>query len=275
MRWYVMSGGRTVGPMDGETIAQSGKEGRLITGMLVREEPGGTWIPIERSPFAAFVRNPAAEALVRREAQRGKVTGIVVIGLIVAWIVWRTVPGRAEAPVNLNAVSVSVAPPLPTAAPPSAGPPAYAAALGAYLAWVEASRKAPQKVKGRTECLGPSDITPGVCMKNYFTSDGREMYDINYFGKRPTAVRLHASFSNASIPCSAIAPSRVVRGWRYASLRKFHCIITGGPLVGLELLVSSATAASAFDATDVFVFTREYLTYDQGFRDVIEQEGGR
>lgn len=60
MKWYVTINGETIGPIQGETIIESAREGKLRAGAFVRDEAGGTWMPIEQSPFAAAVAAAAA-----------------------------------------------------------------------------------------------------------------------------------------------------------------------------------------------------------------------
>src|SRR6188768_20441 len=55
MRWYVMRGAKVVGPFETEVVHESAKKGELVPDMFVRDESGGSWMPIGQSPFAGLV----------------------------------------------------------------------------------------------------------------------------------------------------------------------------------------------------------------------------
>lgn len=62
MRWYVSRNNETSGPFTEEDILQWGQTGQILPGMHVQAETGGPWMPVEQSPFAAFVVQPPAES---------------------------------------------------------------------------------------------------------------------------------------------------------------------------------------------------------------------
>jgi hypothetical protein len=55
-QWLVMNKGQTSEPLTGEEVHKRGIQGFLVPGMSVREEPGGQWMPVEKSPFASVVK---------------------------------------------------------------------------------------------------------------------------------------------------------------------------------------------------------------------------
>ncbi|HEY5377888.1 MAG TPA: hypothetical protein VIK01_29605 [Polyangiaceae bacterium] len=55
MRWYVMSGTETIGPVGADLIAEYLKKGALGKGTFVRDEAGGAWMPVEQSPFSGMI----------------------------------------------------------------------------------------------------------------------------------------------------------------------------------------------------------------------------
>src|SRR5687767_8421793 len=54
MRWYVSRNGETVGPVEEAELADWARTGQLGGGAFIRDEAGGTWTPIEHSPFASL-----------------------------------------------------------------------------------------------------------------------------------------------------------------------------------------------------------------------------
>lgn len=82
MRWYVMSGTQTVGPVDADLVGEFLRSGRLRAGAFVRDESGGAWLPVEQSPFAAFVQ--PARNLKRSIGSR---IFILVAGVVMLWLV--------------------------------------------------------------------------------------------------------------------------------------------------------------------------------------------
>lgn len=57
MRWYLNDGHQTHGPMDEESLKamlRRGFHGQVMS------DPGGAWVPISRSPFAALESKTAA-----------------------------------------------------------------------------------------------------------------------------------------------------------------------------------------------------------------------
>lgn len=60
MRWYICRNGETVGPSEGAVLIELAREGKLHTGCFVRDEQGGSWMPIENSPFMGLVRGGLA-----------------------------------------------------------------------------------------------------------------------------------------------------------------------------------------------------------------------
>lgn len=66
MQWFITLNGATIGPHEGEVLFAKVREligsGQSLAGAHVREEPGGSWMPIENSPFASALAAPEAAA---------------------------------------------------------------------------------------------------------------------------------------------------------------------------------------------------------------------
>ncbi|MGC4091371.1 MAG: hypothetical protein QM756_26535 [Polyangiaceae bacterium] len=88
MRWYVMANGQTVGPEEGETIMQWGRDGLLLVGSHVRDELGGNWMPVEQSPFASVVRDIAAETRGKLAFRNGLIRLVVGLGAVSILFLW-------------------------------------------------------------------------------------------------------------------------------------------------------------------------------------------
>ncbi len=84
MRWHVMIGTKTFGPMESEAIREMLRTRKLGAGAFVRDESAGDWLPIERSPFQAMVQ--------KRRLSAGDVALRVVAWVVgvyaVVWLSW-------------------------------------------------------------------------------------------------------------------------------------------------------------------------------------------
>ena len=88
MRWFVMRNGETQGPVDEAQLA-----GWIRGGMRdasVRDESGGSWMPLAQSPFASLVTPDPAVAQKQLRSQLGALAFLALLGLG-GWLLWTSV----------------------------------------------------------------------------------------------------------------------------------------------------------------------------------------
>jgi len=89
MRWHVMIGAKTFGPLEAESLGQMLQEGKLGLGAFVRDESGGQWMAIESSPFQGMVRKPKRSVV--NIALKVILVLVLAYGVVVlSWMWWNT-----------------------------------------------------------------------------------------------------------------------------------------------------------------------------------------
>lgn len=79
MRWYVSYKGETHGPVEDAQVAAWAREG-LAGDAMVREESGGQWMPIAKSPFGGLVKRGAGWGTIALVSLFVAFAGLLVFG---------------------------------------------------------------------------------------------------------------------------------------------------------------------------------------------------
>lgn len=77
MRWFINRNGQTMGPVEEADIVAAVRKG--MRGAMVRDEAGGQWIPLDRSPFASVMP--------RKSGTWRAVVASLLVGAVVALLV--------------------------------------------------------------------------------------------------------------------------------------------------------------------------------------------
>ena len=80
MRWFVNIDGKTSGPHGEETLQKWANSGGLPLGAQVRDEHGGAWMPLPKSPLAPLVAKDIERA--QGLAERGVWTRLLLAMLV-------------------------------------------------------------------------------------------------------------------------------------------------------------------------------------------------
>jgi hypothetical protein len=146
-----------------------------------------------------------------------------------------------------------------------------------FTTWVAGNRAAPQNASRTPVCDKPLDETQPVkagqqsterwCKGVRALTSGDELV-VRYWEAEPSAA-FFSFRAERPVTCQELGPHSVIRAWDVPatggrSAKRTHCELSGGPLAGLQALVSDAQRA------DVQVFTPQYLQREAGLRSHVE-----
>lgn len=77
MRWFVNINGRTTGPLEEQDLTHMVREGLVAANAYIRDETGGAWIPLAKSPFGRFVAKADARTSLKVDIPKTKGRSVV------------------------------------------------------------------------------------------------------------------------------------------------------------------------------------------------------
>jgi len=143
------------------------------------------------------------------------------------------------------------------------------ALLKLFTGWIGAQRTAPERASAAPKCDEPATkaATPSPPkpedQERFCTATrvaGEYTLAVRYWEADKNALRF-TTRPKAPVTCDDIGPNRPIKSWDVPavdgrSVKRSRCELTGGPLHGLQVLVSAANNA------DVHVFSPQYLEKD-------------
>jgi hypothetical protein len=72
MRWFVNINGRTTGPLEEQDLTQMVREGLVASNAYIRDETGGAWLEVTKSPFGRFLNKSEARTSLKVEIPKSK-----------------------------------------------------------------------------------------------------------------------------------------------------------------------------------------------------------
>jgi hypothetical protein len=142
------------------------------------------------------------------------------------------------------------------------------ALLKLFTGWVAAQRGAPDRASAAPQCDEPPAKSAGAAAKpedkeRFCTATrvaGEYTLAVRYWDADKTALRF-TTRPKAPVSCEDLGPNRLIKSWDVPavdgrSVKRSRCEFAGGPLNGLQALVSAAHNA------EVHVFSPQYLQKD-------------
>ncbi|HEX2880340.1 MAG TPA: GYF domain-containing protein, partial [Polyangiaceae bacterium] len=72
MRWFVNINGRTTGPLEEQDLTQMVREGLVAPNAYIRDETGGAWLELAKSPFGRFLSKSDPRTSLKVDIPRSK-----------------------------------------------------------------------------------------------------------------------------------------------------------------------------------------------------------
>lgn len=79
MRWFVNINGRTTGPLEEQDLTQMVREGLVAPNAYIRDETGGAWLELTKSPFGRFLTKSEARTSLKVDIPKSKGRSIVPV----------------------------------------------------------------------------------------------------------------------------------------------------------------------------------------------------
>jgi len=141
--------------------------------------------------------------------------------------------------------------------------------LAVFTKFVGDNRAAPDRAASAASCDGgPAEEKSQErwCLRS--RRAGAYTLSVRYWDKDRTAAKFDTVLP-APVTCDKLGPNRVIRAWTIPNqnIKRTHCELLGGPLAGMQAMVSEANNAP------LHVFTPPYLDRDAGLKAKLATEG--